>query len=297
MAKNKANQNVNEMSFFEHLEALRWHIIRALCSILIFGVVIFLAKDFVFRQVILGPCSPDFITYRLFCQWLPDFCFYPGELQIITRDIQEQFMSHVQVSMSLGLILAFPYVFYEFWKFIKPGLYKNEIRAARGIVLICSLLFLTGVAFGFFIVAPIAITFLSTYSVSDQVSNTTTLSSLVNSMTMFTLPMGLVFELPVIMYFLAKIGLITYDFLSKYRRHAVVIIAIVAAVITPPDAITMMMVGIPLYILYEASMIVVKRIDREKKLKEAKEEAEALEAAKRAAATNQITEEIKDDQS
>jgi sec-independent protein translocase protein TatC len=297
MAKNKSSQNVNEMSFFEHLEALRWHIIRALVAILLFAVGIFLAKDFVFKQVILGPCSPDFITYRLFCQWLPSFCFYPGELQIITRDIQEQFMSHVQVSMSLGLILAFPYVFYEFWRFIKPGLYKNEIKAARGIVFICSLLFLTGVAFGFFIVAPIAITFLSTYSVSDQVANTTTLSSLVNSMTMFTLPMGLVFELPVVMYFLAKIGLITYEFLSKYRRHAIVVIAVVAAVITPPDAITMMMVGIPLYILFEASMIVVKRIDKEKKLKEAKEEAEAVEAAIAAAAAKKITEEIKEEKS
>jgi len=273
MAKKKAEKGANEMSFFEHLEALRWHILRSCVAILVVSVGVFLAKDFVFRQVILGPCSPDFITYRVFCQILPAFCFSPGHLQIITRDLQEQFMSHVQVSMSLGLIVAFPYVFYEFWKFIRPGLYKNEIKAARGMVLICSALFLTGVLFGFFIVAPIAITFLSTYSVSTQVTSTTTLDSLVNSMTMFTLPMGLVFELPVIMYFLAKIGLISYEFLSKYRRHAIVVIAIIAAVITPPDAITMMMVGIPLYILFEASMIVVKRIDKEKKKKEEQEEA------------------------
>jgi len=202
----------------------------------------------------------------------------------------------VQVSMSLGLIIAFPYVFYEFWKFIKPGLYKNEIRAARGMVLICSLLFLTGVLFGFFIVAPIAITFLSTYSVSTMVSNTTTLGALVDSMTMFTLPMGLVFELPVIMYFLAKIGIVSYDFLSKYRRHAIVVIVIIAAVITPPDAITMMMVGIPLYILFEVSMIVVKRIDKEKKRKEEKEEADALAAIK-ARVEKEIEEENKDTKS
>ncbi len=296
MATQQAGKDANEMSFFEHLEALRWHILRSCLAILIVSVGVFLAKDFVFRQVILGPCSPDFLTYRLFCEWLPSMCFYPGELQIITRDIQEQFMSHVQVSMSLGLIIAFPYVFWEFWRFIRPGLYKNEIKAARGIVVICSLLFLTGVLFGFYIVAPIAITFLSTYTVSDQVSNTTTLSALVNSMTMFTLPMGLVFELPVIMFFLAKIGLITYEFLSRYRRHAIVIIAIVAAVITPPDAITMMMVGIPLYILFEASMIVVRRIDKEKKRKEEIEEAESLAAAK-ANATIQSPAEIKEDQS
>jgi sec-independent protein translocase protein TatC len=294
MAKKKSDTSANEMSFFEHLEALRWHLIRSLVAVLVVAVGVFLAKDFVFQQVILGPCSPDFVTYRVFCQLLPDFCFYPGELQIITRDIQEQFMSHVQVSMSLGLIIAFPYVFWEFWRFIKPGLYKNEIKAARGMVLICSLLFITGVLFGFFIVAPIAITFLSTYSVSNIVSNTTTLEALVNSMTMFTLPMGLVFELPVIMYFLAKIGLITYDFLSQYRRHAIVVIAVVAAVITPPDAITMMMVGIPLYILFEVSMIVVKRIDKEKKRKEEKEEAESL-AASKAVTVKEKAEENKDD--
>ncbi len=278
MANNKSGKGANEMSFFEHLEALRWHIIRSLVAILVISVGVFLAKDFVFKEVILGPCSPDFITYRVFCRLLPSLCFYPGDLQIITRNIQEQFMSHVQVSMSLGLIIAFPYVFYEFWKFIKPGLYKNEIKAARGMVLICSLLFLLGVLFGFFILAPIAITFLSTYSVSAQVANTTTLEALVNSMSMFTLPMGLVFELPVIMYFLAKIGLITYEFLSRYRRHAIVVIAVVAAVITPPDALTMLMVGIPLYVLFEASMFVVKRIDKEKKRKEEKEEADAMAA-------------------
>jgi len=296
MAKNSSDKSANEMSFFEHLEALRWHILRSCVAIILIAVGVSLAKDFVFQTMILGPCSPDFITYRLFCEWLPKFCFQPGHLQIITRDIQEQFMSHVQVSMSLGLIIAFPYVFYEFWKFIKPGLYKNEIRAARGMVLICSLLFLTGVLFGFFIVAPIAITFLSTYSVSTMVSNTTTLGALVDSMTMFTLPMGLVFELPVIMYFLAKIGIVSYDFLSKYRRHAIVVIVIIAAVITPPDAITMMMVGIPLYILFEVSMIVVKRIDKEKKRKEEKEEADALAAIK-ARVEKEIEEENKDTKS
>jgi sec-independent protein translocase protein TatC len=281
MAKQKSESGANEMSFFEHLEALRWHIIRSLIAVLVVSVGVFLAKDFVFQQVILGPCSPNFVTYRFFCEYLPSYCFYPGDLHIITTDIQEQFMNHVQVSMSLGLIVAFPYVFYEFWRFIKPGLYKNEIKAARGMVFICSILFLSGVLFGFFIIAPIAITFLSTYSVSDQVASTTTLEALVNSMTMFTLPMGLVFEMPVVMYFLAKIGLISYDFLIQYRRHAIVVIAIVAAVITPTaDAVTMSMVGIPLYILFEASMIVVKRIDKEKKRKEAQEEAESMAAAR-----------------
>jgi sec-independent protein translocase protein TatC len=232
------------------------------------AIIVFVMKTFVFQYVILGPTTPDFITYRFFCNYLPGFCFYPDNLQIITRDIQEQFISHIKVSLWLGIIFAFPYIFYEFWKFIKPGLYKNEIKAARGMVFICSSLFLLGVSFGYFIISPIAITFLSTYSVSPNIANTTTLAALVNSMTMFTLPIGLIFELPVIMYFLAKVGIVSSSFLVQYRRHAIVFIIILAAIITPPDAITQMMIAIPLYALYEVSIIVTKRIDKERKDKE-----------------------------
>lgn len=262
-------KNANEMSFFEHIEELRWHLIRAIVSILVVAIAVFFSKTFVFQYVILGPTRPDFITYRFFCQLFENFCFYPENLQIITRDIQEQFISHLKVSVWLGVIVAFPYVFYEFWRFIKPGLYKNEIRAAKGMVFVCSALFLMGVSFGYFIISPIAITFLSTYSVSPDIANTTTLAALVNSMTMFTLPVGLIFEMPVIMYFLAKIGIVSGAFLVKYRRHAVVFIVILAAVITPPDAITQMMIAIPLYLLYEVSIIVTKRIDTERARAEA----------------------------
>ncbi len=262
-------KDANEMTFFEHIEVLRWHIIRALASVVIVSVVVFSAKTFVFQYIILGPTSPDFPTYRFFCNLSPKFCFYPENLQIITRDIQEQFMSHIKVSLWLGVIVAFPYIFYEFWKFIKPGLYKNEVKAAKGIVFICSLLFLLGVAFGYFLISPIAITFLSSYSVSPEIANTTTLEALVNSMTMFTLPVGLIFEMPIVMYFLAKVGIVSSAFLMKYRKHAVVIIIVVAAVITPPDAITQMMIAIPLYALYEVSIILTKRIDIERKEAEA----------------------------
>jgi sec-independent protein translocase protein TatC len=264
MAKQGRKKSPDEMSFFEHIEELRWHILRAAASILVVAIAAFAMKDFVFREAILGPTKPTFITYRLFCKYLPDFCFYPKNLEIITRDIQEQFISHLKVSLWLGVIVAFPYIFYEFWRFIKPGLYKNEIKAARGIVFLCSLLFLLGANFGYFIISPIAITFLSTYSVSPEIANTTTLNALVNSMTMFTLPMGLIFELPVVMYLLAKIGIVSSKFLTTYRRHAIVVIVIVAAVITPPDAITQMMVAIPLYALYEVSIVLTKRIDRER---------------------------------
>lgn len=263
------------MTFFEHIEELRWHIMRSAVAILVVSIVVFAMKKFVFQFVILGPTTPDFITYQLFCKYLPDFCFYPENLQIITRDIQEQFISHLKVSVWLGFIVAFPYIFYEFWKFIKPGLYKAEIKAARGMVFVCSFLFLLGVSFGYFIISPLAITFLSSYSVSPEIANTTTLAALVSSMTMFTLPVGLVFEMPVIMYFLAKIGIVSSAFLKQYRRHAIVFIVILAAVITPPDAITQMIIAIPLYALYEVSIIVTKRIDNERAEKERLEELES----------------------
>jgi sec-independent protein translocase protein TatC len=269
MAKETPVKNPNEMSFFEHIEELRWHLFRAAIAVLLVTIVVFLLKNFVFQQVILGPTSPDFITYRLICDYVPHVCFYPQHLQIITRDIQEQFISHLKVSLWLGFIVSFPYILYELWRFIKPGLYKKEIKAARGMVFICSFLFLSGVSFGYFVIAPIAITFLSTYSVSPDIANTTTLDALVNSITMFTLPVGLIFETPVILYFLAKIGLISSSFLTEYRKHAIVVIVIVAAVITPgPDVFSQMLVAIPLFLLYEVSIIVVKRIDKERKAKE-----------------------------
>jgi sec-independent protein translocase protein TatC len=262
------DKHPDEMSFLEHLEELRWHIIRALISIIVVAIAVFMAKDLVFDKIILGPTDQDFATYRFFCQFGGKWCFHPEGLEIITRDISEQFLSHIKVSVWLGLIVAFPYVFWEFWRFIKPGLYVKERRAARGVVLICSLLFLTGVLFGYFIISPFAITFLSSYSVSDKIANTTTLSTLVNSMTMFTIPTGLVFELPIVVYFLAKIGLVSSAFLKTYRRHAIVVILIVAAIITPPDVITQLLVTIPLYSLYEVGIVIARRVEAKQKLAE-----------------------------
>lgn len=262
------HKEADEMSFLEHLEALRWHIIRSVAAIFIVGIAVFAAKNFVFDTVILGPVDRDFPTYGWFCSLGESLCFYPSDLQIITRDISEQFMVHIRVSIWLGLIVAFPYVFWEFWRFIRPGLYDKEKKAARGVVFICSALFLTGVLFGYYIISPFAITFLAAYSVSDKVENTTTLSTLVNSMTMFTIPTGLVFELPVVVFFLAKIGLVSSEFLKTYRRHAIVVILIVAAVITPPDVISQLLVTFPLYLLYEVGIVIAKRVEKKREKEE-----------------------------
>ncbi|NND05007.1 MAG: twin-arginine translocase subunit TatC [Saprospiraceae bacterium] len=247
-----------EMSFLEHLEVLRWHLIRGIASIALFGIVMFLSKDFVFDRIIFGPKFADFPTYQFFCHFFNTMC-EPPLLEIQTIKVEEKFITHLKVSIILGLVVAFPYIFYEAWRFIKPGLYPREQRAAKGIVLICSMLFLTGVCFGYFIISPFALKFLSSYEIADTAS-TATLTSYVNNMTMYTVPAGIIFELPIVVFFLSKVGLITPEFMRKYRRMAIVVILVLAAIITPPDPTTQVLIGVPLYILYEVSILISKRV-------------------------------------
>lgn len=259
-----------EMSFLDHLEELRWHLIRSLISIVVFGIVVFLFKDLVFDKIILAPKKPGFLTYQFFCNLSEATCFNPPEFKIMPRELGEEFFTHIKVSIWLGIILSFPYLFWEMWKFIKPGLYPNEQKAARGMVFICSFLFLAGVLFGYFVISPFAITFLAGYSVSSEVMSSPTLASYVSYMTMFTIPTGLIFELPIVVFFLSKIGLITPQFMRRYRRHSIIIILIIAALITPPDIVTQFLIGIPIFILYEVSILISQKVykDDEKKKEE-----------------------------
>lgn len=261
----KKSDDPHEMSFLDHLEELRWHIIRAVASIMIIAIIVFVMKNFIFEHIIFAPKHESFATYRFFC-WLNEvLCFSPPDFNVQAFKIEEQFVSHIKVSVILGFIVSFPYVFYEMWKFIKPGLYKKEIVAARGIVGVCSTLFLLGVLFGYFVITPFALTFLTSYNLGDTIAQPT-LTSYINNLAMYTLPTGLIFELPVVMFMLAKIGLITAADLKRYRKIAIVIILIVAAIITPPDVMTQIMISIPLYGLYELSIRVVARV--EKKIEE-----------------------------
>ena len=253
------------MSFLDHLEQLRWHILRSIVGILLIAIIVFVSKNYVFQTVILGPTTKEFPTFRFFCYLVNIFCDGPGDIQVFTKDLGEQFLIHMKVSFWIGLIVSFPYVFWEFWRFVKPGLYEKEQKVTQGVVFICSFLFLTGVMFGYFVVAPAAISFLAGYSVSELVSNTFTLSSLVNYLTMFTIPTGLVFEMPIVIYFLTKLGVVTPEFLKTYRKHALVLVLVMAAIITPPDVITQFLIGIPLYILYEISIYVSIYVEKKKK--------------------------------
>lgn len=260
-----------EMTFLEHLEVLRWHIIRSLAAIALFGIVMFLSNDFIFDRVLFGPKYADFPTYRLFCPIVDRMCEAPV-FNVQTITIEEKFVTHLKVSIILGIVVAFPYIFWEIWNFIKPGLYPKERRAARGIVWICSFLFLLGILFGYYIITPFALKFLTGWQVAtDTIVSTPTLTSYVNSITFYTLPAGIVFEMPIVVYFLTKIGLMSPEFMRQYRRMAIIIILIVSGIITPPDVMTQFLIGIPLFILYEVSIVISQRVV---KAQEAEEKAQ-----------------------
>ncbi|MEI6681418.1 MAG: twin-arginine translocase subunit TatC [Bacteroidota bacterium] len=259
-----------EMTFWEHLDELRGALWRIVIAILVTSIGAFAFKSVLFDDIILAPKSKTFITYRAFCrlgEWLsmPSLCVDPSHFQLINISLAGQFTSHMNISLIAGLIVALPYALWELWRFIKPGLSDKEIRSSRGLVAIVTLLFLTGVCFSYFVAAPLMINFLGGYTVSDAVSNQIALTSYVSSITMMTLLMGLLFELPVLILFLTKIGLITPKHLKKYRKHTVVGILIVAGVITPsPDVFSQVIVAIPLYALFELSLALSSRIYRKK---------------------------------
>lgn len=261
-----------EMSFLDHLEELRWHILRSLAAITITGIVLFLFKNWFFETIVFGPTHDDFISYQIICHLSEQLglgntmCFSPPEFEKIAVGFAESFIMSIKVCFVAGFFVAFPYVFYQIWTFIKPGLYKNEQSATRGIVAICSILFLMGIFFGYFVISPFAINFLGGYYIPG-VTNAPTISSFITYMVMFTAPAGIIFELPIVVYFLSKIGLLTPAVMKKYRRHAIVAVLILAALITPPDVVTQFLIGIPLFVLYELSIFVSRRVEKKEKAK------------------------------
>ena len=256
-----------EMSFLDHLEELRWHLIRAVISIVVFAIAAFLAKDFIWNEVIFGPLRSDFLTYEVLCnlaeKWdMPLLCFGQEPPDVINTQITGQFTMHIKSSLIIGLILGFPYVFWEIWRFVKPGLRNTEKRASRGIVFTVSLLFMMGVLFGYFIVSPLSINFLLGYELAEVINNRITITSVVSLVATLALACGLMFQLPVASYILSKAGIIGPETMKTYRRHAIVVILIVSAIITPPDVISQILIALPLMLLYEISIVVSKRIAR-----------------------------------
>ena len=243
-----------EMSFLQHLEVLRWHLVRSVSAIFIVSIVAFFAKDFLFDTLLLGPKRGDFWTYQMACKYLDLLCFDEMPFDLINISMSGQFSTHIVVSIIAGFVVAFPYVVFEIWRFVKPGLHSNERKYANGMVIYVSFLFILGVLFGYYFIAPLSVNFLGTYQVSETIRNQIDLNSYFSTVATLVLASGVVFELPILIYFLTKIGLVTPASLRQYRKHAVVGILILAAVITPPDVSSQILVFIPLMLLYEISI-------------------------------------------
>lgn len=269
----------DEMSFLEHLEVLRWHLVRAFLGIFVAAIITFVFKNIIFDQIILAPKSPEFPTNVFLCNLgkltgVLKLCINTLPLEIISIKMAGQFTMHIMVSLVAGFIIAFPYVFYQFWSFVVPALHNNEKRHARGAVFYSSFLFILGVLFGYYLISPLTVHFLGSYNVSAEVTNQINLISYVSTLASVVLAAGVIFELPVLAYFLTKVGLITPEFMKKYRRHSLVVILALSAIITPPDVFSQVLVAFPLIILYEVGIMISRRIVRRLEREDMEREAE-----------------------
>lgn len=252
------------MGFLDHVEALRWHIVRSVIAIVVAAIAVFVKIEWIFDRIILGPAHDDFISYKWFCALgkffhYDSFCLDKIKMEFQNTAVTGQFMMGMSSSMMIGFIIAFPYVLWEFWRFIKPALKPMEVRAARGIVFWCSLLFFTGVLFAYLIVAPYTINFFGNYQLSPLFRNIITVDNYYDTLSNLVLALGIVFELPMIVYFLSRIGIMTPKFMKEKRKYAILILFILSEIITPPDLFSCLLVFFPVYALYEASVFISAR--------------------------------------
>lgn len=260
-----------EMTFLDHLEELRWHIVRSLAAIMVFAIAAFLAKGLVFHTIILGPSRVDFWTYEALCRLSellksPALCMDQLPFIIQSRQMTGQFSMHITSSFVIGIICAFPYAFWEIWRFVKPGLYPRERKAARGATFYVSMLFIIGVTFGYFIVTPISINFLANYQLDPTILNEFDIISYVSTVITLVLACGILFQLPIVVYFLTKAGLVTPELMKQYRKHAIILILVLGAMLTPPDPFSQILVAFPLFGLYQVSIFISRRVIRKEKL-------------------------------
>ena len=259
MSTNKA-----DMSFLEHLGVLRGHLIRSAIAVLILTVLAFINKSFLFDELLLASKEPEFITYRALCrvsEWfnLGDvLCITEQPFILMNVDMSGQFTMHLWVAFIAGIIIAFPYLIWELWRFIKPALHATESNYTSGIVFMISFLFMTGVCFGYYMIAPLSVNFLGSYQVSEMVSNQINLSSFISTVTTITFACGLIFQLPIVVYFLTSLGVLSPETMKQYRSHGVVGALVISAIITPPDLSSQILVTLPLLVLYEISIYVSK---------------------------------------
>jgi sec-independent protein translocase protein TatC len=267
MAKKKSG---NEMSFLDHLEELRWLLVRSSFAILIMAIIAYFFSDFIFNEIIFGPTKTDFVTYRFFCEashyigFADSICITELPFIIQNTSMEGQVNVFIWTCITSGFILAFPFFLYELWKFISPALYEKERKHAKYFITVASLLFFLGVLFGYFVIVPMSVNFLATFSVSDVVKNEFNLDSYIGMVKTSVIAAGLFFELPIIIYFLTKLGLVTPNFLRTYRRYAIVIVLIIAAIVTPPDVVSQITVAVPMLLIYEASIFISIYVEKKK---------------------------------
>lgn len=270
--KEKGKNLEAEMSFFDHIDVLRKHLLRALAVVFVLTLGAFYFTDFIFNTVIMGPKNPNFWTYRMMCKLVemfpqlgPDFCITKIDAKIINTEMAGQFTLQLNSCVMVGIVLGIPYLLFELWLFVKPALHDNERKSASGFVAFASVLFFVGILFGYYIVCPLSINFLTNFTVSPDIQNTFTIDSYLSSVMTLTLGSGVIFQLPVIIFILSKLGIMTPAFMRSSRRYAIVIILIVAAVVTPTaDPFTMMVVATPLFVLYEMSIYISANIERKR---------------------------------
>ena len=259
-----------EMTFFEHVDELRKYLLRALAGVAVVTVLALIFKDIVFKGVIFAPTRLDFWTYQRLCDlsyWMrgdDSLCITTINYTLFSPSVTAQFTQYFMVSFVAGIVVAFPWILYQVWLFLRPALSDREMKYARGLVGYGSFLFFTGVSFGYFFLTPISLNFMGSFTLMEGIPNEFTVESYIGFVTMLTLASGIIFELPIVIYFLAKIGLVTAEFLRKYRRYAILIIVILAAIVTPPDVSSQLLMSIPLTILYEVGIVIAKRVEKTK---------------------------------
>ena len=255
------------MSFLDHLEELRWRLVRIAISILVIATVLFIYQEWIMNTFFIAMVNPNFISFRLMCEWF-NVCIPEIPIGFQSTTMSGQFSYALMVSIMGGIVLSFPFIFYQIWSFVKPGLKQNERSMASGIVFYVSILFFLGIFFGYFVVAPLTVQFFGSYKITDQIENKFTISSYMSTIISTVFWSGILFLLPVVTYIFAKLGIITPDFLRKYRKHAIIIVLIIAAAITPPDLISQIIVSIPIMILYEIGIFAAVRVEKNRKKKE-----------------------------
>lgn len=249
------------MSFLQHLEELRWRIVRSAVVILVFAITLWIFQEWIMETLFLSMRDPDFISFRLICEYF-GICVDEIPIDFQSTEVTGQFSYALMMSIMGGVVLAFPFIFYQIWRFVKPGLKSREESVAKGIVVYVSLLFFLGISFGYFIIAPLCVQFFGTFQMSDMIENKFTVSSYMSTILSTVFYSGILFLLPVVAYLFTKLGILTPDFMRKYRKHAIVAILILSAIITPPDLISQVIVGVPIVLLYEIGILVSARVEK-----------------------------------